>query len=73
MPCSPRDTAQTQESQENCHSHRQLLHDKRSFHNQAGPTHRAGEGGSLTQGTSSWAALGTTGELPFDDAAEVAL
>jgi hypothetical protein len=34
---------------------------------------RAGEDGSLTQGTSSWAGLGTTSELPFDDAQEVAL
>jgi hypothetical protein len=27
----------------------------------SGPTHRAGEDGSLTQGTSAWAALGTSG------------
>jgi hypothetical protein len=37
------------------------------------PRSRAGEDGSLTQGTSGWAGLGTTSELPFDDAAEVAL
>ena len=34
---------------------------------------RAGEDGSLTQGTSGWAALGATAELSCDDAAEVAL
>ena len=41
----------------------------------AGPTHRAGEDGSLTQGTSGWAALGTAapGERPDDDVLEVAL
>ena len=40
-----------------------------------GPTHRAGEDGSLTQGTSGWAALGTTPatELPYDDVQEAAL
>jgi transposase len=37
------------------------------------PRSRAGEDGSLTQGTSGWAGLGTTGELPFDDAQGVAL
>ena len=37
-----------------------------------GPTHRAGEDGSLTQGTSGWAAFGTTpaADLPHDDAVE---
>ncbi|NMM24403.1 MAG: hypothetical protein HHJ11_13065, partial [Phycicoccus sp.] len=41
----------------------------------AGPTHRAGEDGSLTQGTSGWAALGTAaGGERFDDGElEVAL
>ena len=41
----------------------------------AGPTHRASEGGSLTQGTSSWAAFGTTpaAELPHDEEQEAAL
>jgi transposase len=41
----------------------------------AGPTHRAGEDGSLTQGTSSWAAFGTTpaAELPCDEEQEAAL
>lgn len=40
-----------------------------------GPTHRAGEDGSLTQGTSSWAALGANpaSELPYDDEQEAAL
>ena len=39
-----------------------------------GPTHRAGEDRSLTQGTSGWAALGTAaGESFDDDAAEVGL
>jgi len=34
-----------------------------------GPTHRAGEDGSLTQGTSGWAGLGATPtDLPHDDA-----
>ena len=39
------------------------------------PTHRAGEDGSLTQGTSGWAALGITPatELPDDEEQEVAL
>ena len=41
----------------------------------AGPTHRAGEDGSLTQGTSGWAALGTAAAVErFDDGElEVAL
>lgn len=42
----------------------------------AGPTHRASEGGSLTQGTSSWAAFGTTttaAELPRDEDQEAAV
>ncbi len=34
-----------------------------------GPTHRAGEDRSLTQGTSSWAPLGATAAEPADDAA----
>jgi hypothetical protein len=39
-----------------------------------GPTHRAGEDRSLTQGTSGWAALGTAaGENVDDDAAEAGL
>ena len=40
-----------------------------------GPTHRAGEDGSLTQGTSGWAALGTAaaGERFDDGELEVAL
>ncbi|MHB8188355.1 MAG: IS21 family transposase [Dermatophilaceae bacterium] len=40
-----------------------------------GPRHRAGEDGSLTQGTSGWAALGTTatGERCDDDEQEAAL
>jgi hypothetical protein len=39
-----------------------------------GPTHRAGEDRSLTQGTSGWAALGTAaGESFDDDAAEAGL
>jgi hypothetical protein len=37
------------------------------------PMNQAGEDGSLTQGTSGWAALGTTPELPYDDVQEVAL
>jgi transposase len=35
---------------------------------QSGPTHRAGEQRSLTQGTSSWAALGTGPVRPCDEA-----
>jgi transposase len=38
---------------------------------QIGPTHRAGEERSLTQGTSSWAALGTQPPLPIVDDGEV--
>lgn len=34
----------------------------------SGPTHRAGEDGSLTQGTSAWAALGTSGAHRRHDA-----
>ena len=33
----------------------------------SGPTHRAGEDGSLTQGTSAWAALGASGGHPHHD------
>jgi hypothetical protein len=41
----------------------------------SGPTHRAGEDGSLTQGTSGWAALGTTPAtgLPYDNEQEAAM
>ena len=39
-----------------------------------GATHRAGEGRSLTQGTSSWAGLGTTAtDEPDDTGLEAAL
>jgi hypothetical protein len=38
-----------------------------------GPIHRAGEGGSLTQGTSGWAALGTAAGERHDDEQEAAL
>jgi hypothetical protein len=39
-----------------------------------GPTHRAGEDGSLTQGTSGWAALRTPAvEEPCDDEQEAEL
>jgi hypothetical protein len=41
----------------------------------SGPTHRAGEDGSLTQGTSGWAALGTAAatELPGEEEQQAAL
>ena len=34
---------------------------------QAGPIHRAGEGRSLTQGTSGWAALGAPSAMSEDE------